>query len=255
MILHEYIHHPQYSQNCIISPSLYRTPFNQVQNNKPSPGVEYSRDASVCMNNSYIDNTEKPKPELRTDGDEKNHYTPVEVRGLGTSKIGRYHMNFFHGVSSVTGKFYLDPIKYRYVTSYKKMTDGSDVIYMNKDLDINRGLLLEYSSQLLGMPFKIKNEQHPGNIGDLAVLKDSAQVQQNAIPSHYKSENKSAPARRYYKQGLCHNCLLWVNLESNRNVPIKVPKIFWWRHTQKCHNPRPPNTNSPNVFERDNCSI
>ncbi|GJE94021.1 DUF4451 domain-containing protein [Phanerochaete sordida] len=36
-------------------------------------------------------------------------------------------------------------------------------------------------------------------------------------------------------QGRCHACSKWVNVEGVKDVEVKVPEIFWWKHASKCH--------------------
>jgi hypothetical protein len=36
-------------------------------------------------------------------------------------------------------------------------------------------------------------------------------------------------------EGLCHNCNQWIPMDSIKNIPVKVPMIYWWKHAQQCH--------------------
>ncbi|KAF8170680.1 hypothetical protein K438DRAFT_1613814, partial [Mycena galopus ATCC 62051] len=41
--------------------------------------------------------------------------------------------------------------------------------------------------------------------------------------------------RAEVKQGKCHKCLSWVAIETVKNVEVKVPELFWWKHAVSCH--------------------
>ncbi|KAF7361245.1 hypothetical protein MSAN_01156600 [Mycena sanguinolenta] len=41
--------------------------------------------------------------------------------------------------------------------------------------------------------------------------------------------------RTEIKQGKCHKCLCWVDIETVKNVEVKVPELFWWKHAVSCH--------------------
>lgn len=36
-------------------------------------------------------------------------------------------------------------------------------------------------------------------------------------------------------RGLCHVCNRYVDLQGPRDVEVKVPEIYWWKHAQSCH--------------------
>ncbi|KAI0027976.1 hypothetical protein K488DRAFT_80910 [Vararia minispora EC-137] len=41
--------------------------------------------------------------------------------------------------------------------------------------------------------------------------------------------------RHDMRQGKCHKCKKWVDLESVKNVDTKVKELFWWKHAALCH--------------------
>ncbi|KIP01999.1 hypothetical protein PHLGIDRAFT_122849 [Phlebiopsis gigantea 11061_1 CR5-6] len=41
--------------------------------------------------------------------------------------------------------------------------------------------------------------------------------------------------KRSVEQGRCHRCRAWVNVEGVKDVEVKVPEIFWWKHAAACH--------------------
>ncbi|PVV05443.1 hypothetical protein BB560_000037 [Smittium megazygosporum] len=132
-----------------------------------------------------------------------NCYTPKSVRGTGMSKEAKcelcskkgtekwlktkcsaywYHMNYFHGISSITGKPYMDPMTYR----------------------------------IAQIPVVKKKRNSPEKL--------SKELRETEI-LYFK----------HTKQALCGYCREWVNVESERNAPVNVPEIYWWKHAQKCH--------------------
>lgn len=48
-------------------------------------------------------------------------------------------------------------------------------------------------------------------------------------------EKERYNAEKRLREGLCHQCLQWVPLDSVRHTPVNVPRIYWWKHAQKCH--------------------
>ncbi|KAJ7226249.1 hypothetical protein B0H12DRAFT_1030547 [Mycena haematopus] len=41
--------------------------------------------------------------------------------------------------------------------------------------------------------------------------------------------------RTEIKEGKCHKCLCWVAIETVKDVEVKVPELFWWKHAVSCH--------------------
>ncbi|PVU90073.1 hypothetical protein BB561_005038 [Smittium simulii] len=133
----------------------------------------------------------------------ENLYLPKQVRGVGKNKEARcefcalegkerwlktkcsaywYHMNYFHGISSISGQPYDKPLLYR--------------IKANK-------------------------------------------VAKKRLKTDTNDNTKNSENKEYYmkqtRQALCGFCCEWVNIESERNSPVNVPEIYWWKHAQKCH--------------------
>ncbi|KAI9591436.1 hypothetical protein BDF19DRAFT_271400 [Syncephalis fuscata] len=126
-------------------------------------------------------------------------YSPHKVKGLGRAKLGQcplcygmgesawfhikissywYHMNFFHGISSVTKQPYHDPI-------------------------------LVQKRPLLRIP------KRPS--------------------ASSTSSNSSFEFLSELHDGLCHHCHQWIPMDSVKQVVVKVPMIYWWKHAQRCH--------------------
>lgn len=37
------------------------------------------------------------------------------------------------------------------------------------------------------------------------------------------------------RQGKCHKCSKWIDLEGVKDVESKVKELFWWKHAAACH--------------------
>ncbi|KAJ6510387.1 hypothetical protein C8R45DRAFT_387482 [Mycena sanguinolenta] len=57
--------------------------------------------------------------------------------------------------------------------------------------------------------------------------------------------------RTEMKQGKCHKCLCWVDIETVKNVEVKVPEMFWWKHVASCHAGSVLAGEEEDVFEED----
>ncbi|KZT20720.1 hypothetical protein NEOLEDRAFT_1158547 [Neolentinus lepideus HHB14362 ss-1] len=48
-------------------------------------------------------------------------------------------------------------------------------------------------------------------------------------------ENPAPKERRKLVEGRCHKCRKWVACEGVKDVEVKVPEIYWWKHAAACH--------------------
>ncbi|CAK5263616.1 unnamed protein product, partial [Mycena citricolor] len=49
-------------------------------------------------------------------------------------------------------------------------------------------------------------------------------------PNHKKGERSSI------QEAKCHKCNKWIVVQTIKDIPVKVPELFWWKHAVGCHN-------------------
>ncbi|KAJ2872820.1 hypothetical protein GGH93_003719 [Coemansia aciculifera] len=54
------------------------------------------------------------------------------------------------------------------------------------------------------------------------------------FPNPQATRMVPAGSGRQRKQGRCHICYEWVDIDSSRKVHVNVPEIYWWKHIQAC---------------------
>ncbi|KAF7329033.1 hypothetical protein MVEN_02533400 [Mycena venus] len=57
-------------------------------------------------------------------------------------------------------------------------------------------------------------------------------------PIDFRVVPRSAPKkgeRVEVNQGKCRKCLCWVVIETVKDIEVKVPELFWWKHAVACH--------------------
>nr|GAT59737.1 predicted protein [Mycena chlorophos] len=57
-------------------------------------------------------------------------------------------------------------------------------------------------------------------------------------PVDFRVVDRSAPKkgeRTQITEGKCHKCTKWVAVQSIKDVEVKVPELFWWKHAVSCH--------------------
>ncbi|KAJ1927996.1 hypothetical protein IWQ60_002459 [Tieghemiomyces parasiticus] len=155
-------------------------------------------------------------------------YTPRWTRGVGMAKEALcplcqvttetlrwfrlkvsaywYHLNFFHGVASSTCRPHRGPLSVRTMV----MNSGT-----------NR----------LGK----KRKRRETLVGAGGSCDEDKENQDPLLRPQPEGPGLPSADGRPVTQGLCHNCLAWVDLDSTKDVEVNVPEIYWWKHAQKCH--------------------
>ncbi|KZV65713.1 hypothetical protein PENSPDRAFT_562662, partial [Peniophora sp. CONT] len=57
-------------------------------------------------------------------------------------------------------------------------------------------------------------------------------------PIAFRTELRPKPApheRKEMRQGKCHKCDRWIDLEGVKPGEAKVREIYWWKHAASCH--------------------
>ncbi|EPY51886.1 fungal protein [Schizosaccharomyces cryophilus OY26] len=66
-------------------------------------------------------------------------------------------------------------------------------------------------------------------------------IEFRTIPVRKVKSIVGLPDRRQIVQGKCHQCKRWIRCQGRKDVKVKVPEIFWWKHAHKCHSVDPNN--------------
>ncbi|TCD62287.1 mitochondrial 37S ribosomal protein rsm10 [Steccherinum ochraceum] len=155
-------------------------------------------------------------------------YTPRFVKGRGTSKVGLCPICIEPVKRGGTNKKFWAPMKQSaYKCNFRSSQTNVHILPFFK-LSYDERSRLEYPFDTLTVLLLIF---FYAGISPTTRLPFSPPVAHRTV----KRDNPGKHEKSQMRQGKCHRCNKWVDIEGKKDVDTKVAEIFWWKHAHSCH--------------------